>query len=118
MPHALRLFNTLGRRLEPFQPLVAGEVRVYTCGPTVYNDIHIGNLRSFFFQDLLRRSLRYLGYGVTQVMNLTDVDDKTILGAHKAGVSLAAYTEPFIQTFLRDLDALHIERVERFPKAT
>src|SRR6185295_18550005 len=118
MPHSLSLFNTLGRRLEPFQPLAAGEVRIYTCGPTVYNEIHIGNLRTFLFQDLLRRSLRYLGYGVTQVMNLTDVDDKTILGAHKAGVSLAAYTEPFIQTFLRDLDALHIERVERFPKAT
>ena len=118
MPHALRLFNTLGRRLEPFQPLDAGEVRIYTCGPTVYNEIHIGNLRTFLFQDLLRRSLRYLGYGVTQVMNLTDVDDKTILAAHKAGVSLADYTEPFIQTFLRDLDALHIERVERFPKAT
>ncbi len=118
MPHDLSLFNTLGRRLEPFQPLDAGGVRIYTCGPTVYNEIHIGNLRTFLFQDLLRRSLRYLGYGVTQVMNLTDVDDKTIQGAHKAGISLADYTEPFIRTFLRDLDALHIERVERFPKAT
>jgi cysteinyl-tRNA synthetase len=118
MPHALRLFNTLGRRREPFQPLDAGEVRIYTCGPTVYNEIHIGNLRTFLFQDLLRRSLRYLGYGVTQVMNLTDVDDKTIQGAHKAGIPLAEYTEPFIRTFLRDLDGLHIERVERFPKAT
>ncbi len=118
MPHDLSLFNTLGRRREPLQPLHAGEVRIYTCGPTVYNDIHIGNLRTFLFQDLLRRSLRYLGYGVTQVMNLTDVDDKTIQGAHQAGVSLAAYTEPFIRTFLRDLDGLHIERVERFPKAT
>src|SRR5215510_8556723 len=118
MPSDLRLFNTLGRRLEPFQPIVPGEVRIYTCGPTVYNETHIGNLRTFLFQDLLRRSLRYLGYGVTQVMNLTDVDDKTILGAHKAGVSLREYTEPFIRTFLRDLDALHIERVERFPKAT
>jgi cysteinyl-tRNA synthetase len=114
----LVLFNTLGRKLEPFQPLVPGEVRIYTCGPTVYNEIHIGNLRTFLFQDLLRRALRYLGYRVNQVMNLTDVDDKTILGAHKAGVSLPEYTEPFVQTFLRDLGVLHIERVERFPKAT
>jgi cysteinyl-tRNA synthetase len=118
MPHDLRLFNTLGRKLEPFQPLVPGEVRIYTCGPTVYNEIHIGNLRTFLFQDLLRRSLRYLGYGVTQVMNLTDVDDKTIQGAHQAGVSLAVYTEPFVRSFLRDLEALHVERVESFPRAT
>jgi cysteinyl-tRNA synthetase len=111
-------FNTLGRRLEPFQPLVPGEVRIYTCGPTVYNEIHIGNLRTFLFQDLLRRSLRFLGYRVNQVMNLTDVDDKTILAAHKAGVSLREYTEPFVRSFLRDLDALHIERVESFPRAT
>src|SRR5262245_50501125 len=100
------LFNTLGRKPEPFQPLVPGEARIYTCGPTVYNDVHIGNLRTFAFEDLLRRSLRYLGYKVTQVMNLTDVDDKTIQGAHKAGVSLTEYTEPFIQSFLRDLDIL------------
>ena len=118
MPHELLLFNTLGRRLEPLRPIVPDEVRIYTCGPTVYNEIHIGNLRTFLFQDLLRRSLRYLGYRVAQVMNLTDVEDKTIEGAQKAGVSLAAYTEPFVKTFLRDLDALHIERVESFPRAT
>jgi cysteinyl-tRNA synthetase len=114
----LTLFNTLGRKLEPFVPLVPGEARVYICGPTVYNEVHIGNLRTFLFGDLLRRSLRHLGFRVTQVMNLTDVDDKTIQGAHKAGVSLADYTGPFIQTFLRDLDTLHMERVEHFPKAT
>ncbi|HEV2854112.1 MAG TPA: cysteine--tRNA ligase [Thermoanaerobaculia bacterium] len=114
----LVLFNTLGRKLQPFQPLIPGEVRMYTCGPTVYNEIHIGNLRSFLFQDLLGRSLRHLGYRVTRVMNLTDVDDKTIQGAHRAGVTLTEYTEPFIQTFLRDLDGLRIERVARFPKAT
>ena len=117
-PHDLTLFNTLGRQLMPFRPIVPDEVRIYACGPTVYNDIHIGNLRSFLVGDLLRRSLRYLGYRVTHVMNLTDVDDKTIQGAHKAGVTLAEYTAPFIQTFLRDLDTLRIERVERFPKAT
>jgi cysteinyl-tRNA synthetase len=114
----LTLFNTLGRRLEPFQPLVPGEAGVYICGPTVYNEVHIGNLRTFLFGDLLRRSLRYLGYRVTQVMNLTDVDDKTIQGAHKAGLSLSDYTGPFIATFLRDLDTLHMERVEQFPRAT
>ena len=118
MTTELVLFNTLGRKLEPFRPLVPGEARIYTCGPTVYNEVHIGNLRTFAFQDLLRRSLRYLGYEVTQVMNLTDVDDKTILGAHQAGVSLAEYTEPFIRTFLRDLETLHVERVEHFPRAT
>jgi len=118
MTTELVLFNTLGRKLEAFHPLVPGEVRIYTCGPTVYNEVHIGNLRTFGFGDLLRRSLRYLGYKVIHVMNLTDVDDKTILGAHKAGVSLTEYTEPFIQTFLRDLDTLHLERVEHFPKAT
>jgi cysteinyl-tRNA synthetase len=111
-------FNTLGRKLEPFQPVVPGEARVYICGPTVYNEVHIGNLRTFLFGDLLRRSLRHLGYRVIQVMNLTDVDDKTIQGAHKAGLSLTEYTAPFIQTFLRDLDTLHMERVEHFPKAT
>ena len=118
MTTELVLFNTLGRKLEPFRPLVPGEARIYACGPTVYNDVHIGNLRTFAAQDLLRRSLRYLGYKVTQVMNLTDVDDKTIQGAHKAGLSLTEYTEPFIRSFLRDLDTLHIERVEHFPKAT
>jgi cysteinyl-tRNA synthetase len=118
MPHELLLFNTLGRKLEPFQPLQPGEVGIYTCGPTVYNEVHIGNLRAFLVQDLLRRSLHYLGYRVHQVMNLTDVDDKTIQGAHRAGVPLREYTEPFIQGFLRDLETLHIERVERFPRAT
>lgn len=118
MPTDIVLYNTLGRRLEPFQPLTPGKVRIYACGPTVYNEVHIGNLRTFLAQDLLRRSLRYLGYDVHHVMNLTDVDDKTIQGAHKAGIALAEYTEPFIRAFLRDLDALHLERVEDFPRAT
>jgi cysteinyl-tRNA synthetase len=114
----LVLYNTLGRKLTPFAPLAPGVARMYTCGPTVYNDAHIGNLRTFLCVDLLRRSLRYLGYRVEQVMNVTDVDDKTILGAHQAGVSLADYTAPFIASFLRDLDALHVERAEHFPRAT
>src|SRR5262245_26559752 len=114
----LVLFNTLGRRLETFEPLTPGEVRMYGCGPTVYNEIHIGNLRSFFLQDLLRRTFRYFGYRVQQVINLTDVDDKTIAGAQKAGVSLYEFTEPFTEAFLRDLGLLHIERAELYPKAT
>jgi cysteinyl-tRNA synthetase len=114
----LVLFNTLGRQLAPFRPLVPGEVRIYGCGPTVYNDVHIGNLRTFLFQDLLRRALRYLGFAVTQVMNITDVDDKTIQGANAAGLSLDEYTAPFIRSFLADVDSLHLERVERYPRAT
>ncbi len=85
MPDEIVLFNTMGRRLAPLAPIVPGEVRIYTCGPTVYNDAHIGNLRTFLFEDLLRRTLEHLGYRVNQVMNLTDVDDKTIRGANQAG---------------------------------
>jgi cysteinyl-tRNA synthetase len=110
--------NTLGRRREPLAPLCPGEVRLYTCGPTVYNHVHIGNLRTFLFEDVLRRSLRYLGYRVVQVMNLTDVDDKTIEGARQAGVSLDAYTAPYIESFFADLETLHIERAEHYPRAT
>ena len=113
-----RFFNTLGRRLETLRPLEDGRVRIYTCGPTVYNHAHIGNLRTFLFEDVLRRSLRDLGYEVTQVMNLTDVDDKTIRGAQEAGVSLDEYTAPYIESFFADLDTLHIERAELYPRAT
>jgi cysteinyl-tRNA synthetase len=111
-------FNTLGRRREPLVPLTPGEVRLYTCGPTVYNHAHIGNLRTFLFEDVLCRALRWLGYRVTQVMNLTDVDDKTIRGAQEQGVALDDYTAPFIASFLADLDTLHVERAEAYPRAT
>ncbi len=114
----LILFNTLGRRLERFEPLVPGRVTLYTCGPTVYNHAHIGNLRTFLFEDVLRRSLGYLGYEVTQVMNLTDIDDKTIEGAARAGVSLDEFTAPFIESFLADLATLHVQPAERYPRAT
>ncbi len=112
------LFNTMGRQLAPLDPVEPGVVRMYTCGPTVYNDVHIGNHRTFLFEDLLRRSLRHLGYRIVQVMNLTDVDDKTIQRAHESGLTLAEYTAPFIESFHRDLDTLHIERPEHFPRAT
>ncbi len=114
----LRFYNTLGRRIEPFRTLVAGEVRMYTCGPTVYNDPHIGNLRTFLFEDVLKRSLRYLGYRVVQVMNLTDIDDKTIRGANQAGVSLDEFTQPYIESFFRDLSILHLDPADRYPRAT
>ncbi|HEX2643506.1 MAG TPA: cysteine--tRNA ligase, partial [Thermoanaerobaculia bacterium] len=114
----LVLFNTLGRQLARFEPTVPGEARLYTCGPTVYNEIHIGNLRTFVFEDLLRRTLRYLGYRVTQVMNITDIDDKTIRGAQQAGIPLDQYTAPFIESFLQGLDTLHVERAEIYPRAT
>ena len=117
-PPAIRFHNTLGRTLQPFEPLEAGSVRLYTCGPTVYNHAHIGNLRTFLFEDVLRRALGYLGYEVTQVMNLTDVDDKTIARANQEGVSLDDYTAPYIESFFADLDTLHVERAEVYPRAT
>ena len=80
----LRLYNTLTRVKEEFQPIHPGEVRIYTCGPTVYDYAHIGNFRTFVLCDVMRRYLRYKGYRVTQVMNLTDIDDKTIRGARQA----------------------------------
>ncbi|MGB5550227.1 MAG: cysteine--tRNA ligase [Thermoanaerobaculia bacterium] len=111
-------YNTLGRHLSQLETEVPGEVRMYTCGPTVYNTAHIGNLRTFLFEDVLRRSLRFLGWRVEQVMNLTDVDDKTIEGAASAGTSLAEFTQPFIDAFFVDLDRLHIQRAEHYPRAT
>ncbi|HEX2252966.1 MAG TPA: cysteine--tRNA ligase [Thermoanaerobaculia bacterium] len=114
----IRFYNTLGRELVAFEPLTPGEVGVYTCGPTVYNHVHIGNLRTFLFEDALCRALRFLGLEVTQVMNLTDVDDKTIEGAHRAGVTLDDYTAPYVESFFADLDALHVERAQRYPRAT
>ena len=110
--------NTLGRRREPLATVTPGHVGIYTCGPTVYNHAHIGNLRTFLFEDVLRRALGHLGYEVTQVMNLTDVDDKTIRGAQEQGVSLDEYTAPFIESFFADLRALHVEPAEHYPRAT
>ncbi len=118
MPPTPVFYNTLGRRLQPLEPRAPGRVGLYTCGPTVYDHVHIGNLRSFLFEDLLRRALRFLGFEVTQVMNLTDVDDKTIDGARRAGVGLEDYTAPFIESFFEALDTLHVERAEHYPRAT
>ena len=114
----VRFYNTLGRRLEVFEAADPPRVGIYTCGPTVYNHVHIGNLRTFLFEDLLCRALRFLGFEVTQVMNLTDVDDRTIQGAEAAGVSLEEFTAPFIESFLNDLDTLNVVRATEYPRAT
>jgi cysteinyl-tRNA synthetase len=114
----VRLFNTEARQLEPLKTLRPGEVTLYTCGPTVYNFAHIGNFRTYVFEDLLRRSLEFFGYDVTQVMNLTDVDDKTIRGAVEKGCSLKQYCEPYIQAFFEDLKTLNIQPAAHYPAAT
>lgn len=110
--------NTLSRRLEEFVPREAGWVRMYTCGPTVYNYAHIGNFRAYVFEDLLRRWLRFKGFRVTQVMNLTDVDDKTIRDSQKAGQPLRAFTAQYAQAFFEDIRTLNIEKAEHYPAAT
>ncbi len=114
----LCLFNTLTRRKEKFVPLEEGEIRMYTCGPTVYDFAHIGNFRAFLFEDLLKRWLEYRGYRVTHVMNLTDVDDKTIKGSQKKGMPLGEFTEHYAEAFFEDIRALNVELANVYPKAT
>jgi len=114
----LALYNTLSNRVEPFVPLEEGRVRMYTCGPTVYDYAHIGNYRTFLFSDILRRHLRVSGYELRQVMNLTDVDDKTIRNAQAAGLPLQEYTDRFIAAFWEDMGALRNERPEIIARAT
>jgi cysteinyl-tRNA synthetase len=113
-----RFFNTLGRRLADLEPIHTGEIRMYTCGPTVYNVAHIGNLRTFMFEDVLRRHLKSSGLQVTQIMNITDIDDKTIKGAAKEGLSLSDFTAQYTELFFRDLARLNVDKAERYPKAT
>jgi cysteinyl-tRNA synthetase len=115
----MRLYNTLTRSEEQFAPPIDRTVRMYTCGLTVYARGHIGNFRTFICVDVLRRTLKYLlGYQVRQVMNFTDVDDRTILGAKKAGMDLRAYTDQYIAMFRDDARALGLEQVEENPRAT
>ena len=112
------LYNTLTRRVEPFAPADGRAVRMYTCGPTVYNPAHLGNFRTFLFEDLLRRTLRLRGWDVRQVMNLTDVDDKIIKRAAEQGTTIDRITEPMTEVFQRDREYLRIEPAEIYPKAT
>src|SRR5436190_3003336 len=116
----LRLFNTYSRELEEFHPLDSAgrEVKMYTCGPTVYSHAHIGNFRAYLFEDLLQRHLELRDFKVRRVMNITDVDDKTIQGSRSAGIPLAEFTSPFKQAFFEDLDTLRIKRADFFPEAT
>jgi len=115
----MRLYNTLTRSEETFAPTVDNTVRMYTCGLTTYARGHIGNFRTFICLDVLRRTLKYLGgYRVRQVMNFTDVDDRTIAGAQKAGMDLRTYTEQYITAFREDARALGLEDVEETPRAT
>jgi cysteinyl-tRNA synthetase len=115
----MRLYNTLTRTEEPFAPSLDRTVRMYTCGPTVYARGHIGNFRTFICVDVLRRTLKYLlGYRVRQVMNFTDVDDRTIAGAQQTGMDLRSYTDQYIAAFREDARALGLEEVEENPRAT
>jgi cysteinyl-tRNA synthetase len=114
----LRFFNTLTRRQEEFHPLEEGKVRMYVCGPTVWNFAHIGNFRTFVFGDILRRYLKFKGYQVTHVFNLTDIDDRIINEAAARNISIDEFTAPYIQYFWDDFDALGNERPEVTPRAT
>src|SRR5512143_328671 len=113
-----RLFNTLTRSVEPFAPAEGETVRIYSCGPTVYNPAHLGNFRTFLFEDLLRRTLRLRGWEVRQVMNLTDVDDKIITRASQSGRTITEVTEPIVEIFHADRKYLRIEDAEVYPRAT
>ena len=117
---ALRFFNTYSRELEEFRPLdpAGNAVKMYTCGPTVYSYAHIGNFRAYLFEDLVQRHLELRGYKVDRVMNITDVDDKTIRGCQAAGVSLAQFTQEFKDAFFADLETLRIKRANNYPSAT
>jgi cysteinyl-tRNA synthetase len=115
---AMRLHNTLTGQVEEFKPIEVGHVRMYTCGPTVHDYSHIGNFRTFLFEDLLRRVLLQQGYRVTQVMNLTDVEDRIIKKAAEHGQTIDEFTEKYIEAFFEDLDTLRIQRAEHYPRAT
>ena len=114
----LKLFNTLTREKETFIPLTPGEVRMYSCGPTVYNHLHIGNLRTFLWGDMLRRYLEFRGLRVTQIMNITDVEDKIIRNATAAGKDIFTYVEPYIASFHESVKALRIRPADAYPRAT
>jgi cysteinyl-tRNA synthetase len=116
----LSFFNTLTRRLEEFFPLdpKGKTVLLYTCGPTVYSLAHIGNFRAYIFEDLLQRHLEFRGFNVRRVMNLTDVEDKTIRGCCEAGIPLADFTRPFKEAFFQDLSTLRIKKAESYPEAS
>ena len=114
----MNVYNSLSRRVEELRPLEGNTIRLYTCGPTVYNFAHIGNFRAYTFEDILRRVVQFNGMKIKQVMNLTDVDDKTIRGANAAGVKLTDYTKTYKDAFFADLKKLNIQPAEVYPAAT
>ena len=114
----LRLFNSLGKSKEVFRSKNGNVVTVYCCGPTVYDYAHIGNLRTFLFEDILTRYLEYKGYEIKFVMNITDVDDKTISSSRKYNTTLKDYTEKFTDEFFKDLKSLNIREASLYPRAT
>ena len=114
----MKVYNSLSKKTETFKALEEGLVTMYTCGPTVYNYVHIGNLRTFIFYDLIKRAFKLNNYKVKHVMNITDVDDKTIKGAIESLVSLKEYTEAYTNYFLEDLQKLNIDMDTKFTKAT
>ena len=115
---SIRLYNTLTRKKEPLKTVGPGKVKMYVCGPTVYNYIHIGNARVFVFFDVVRRYLKYRGYGVTYVQNLTDVDDKLIKASKETGRPVPEIAETYIRAFFEDMDSLGVERADVHPRAT
>jgi cysteinyl-tRNA synthetase len=118
MSQELRLFNTLSAQVEALSPLAPPEVTFYACGPTVYDRAHVGNFRSFVATDVLRRTLKHLGYRVREVMNVTDVDDRIIQKAQEAGKDLESLTAEYIRAFEQDMATLRLERPEHMPRAT
>ncbi|MBA3853179.1 MAG: cysteine--tRNA ligase [Gemmatimonas sp.] len=113
-----RLYNTMTREVAPFAPVDGETVRLYTCGPTVYNPAHLGNFRTFLFEDLMRRVIRLRGWKIEQVMNLTDVDDKIIKRATEQGKTIGEVTDPIVEIFHADRKYLRIEDAEHYPRAT
>jgi cysteinyl-tRNA synthetase len=116
--HEIQVHNTLSGKVEPFVPLKKGEVHMYTCGPTVYDFAHIGNFRTFVFQDILRRFLKLRGFKLTHVMNLTDVDDRIIANAAAAGIGIREYTQKYVDAFFADCKTMSVESPEHWIRAT
>jgi len=115
---SLKLYNTLTRKKEEFKEINKGHVSMYSCGPTVYNFAHIGNFRANIFADLIRRYLKYKGYNLKHIMNITDIDDKTIRDSKKENISLKQFTEKYTKYFFDDLKTLNIEKIDIYPRAT
>ena len=115
---SIRFYNTINRKKVEFEPITPGTVKLYTCGPTVYDTAHIGNFRTFLFEDLLKRFLIFKGYEVYHVMNITDVDDKTIKRANIEGRTINELTLQYTEEFMNDIESLKILPANKYPRAT